>query len=144
MATAKKSAKKATKSARGANGKAKSVKRMPSNKKWAGVTLPPGFNAINTNEYGQRWDFEEKPILQGICAAAPRDVPQGTGKNKRTTRVIDIKGSDGSTTAVWESAALQGFFDEVKKGSKVAIAFQGYRDVGRPQPMKVFVAGIGG
>jgi hypothetical protein len=71
-----------------------------------------------------------------------RTVESGTGKNKRESRVVTIKSDDGVLFDVWESAALRGFFEKIEDGMSVAIAFQGYRDIGRPQPMKVFQAGI--
>lgn len=143
MATAKKAAK-AAKAAKSA-GKSKANGKAPNNAKWKGVALPSGYNAIQTGDFGQRWDFEARPVIEGSVVDAPRDVEQGTGKNKRITRVIDVKEKDGTTTAIWESAALQGFFDSVKKGSQVSIAFRGYRPTGKGKnPMKDFVAGIKG
>lgn len=139
MATAKKAAKSPAKSAKRANGKA------ADNKKWAGVALPPGFNAIQGGEFGQKWDYEAHPVLEGT-AGEIRTVEQGTGKKKRDVRVVDVKAKDGTTYAVWESAALAGWFDELaesKAGAQVAIAFKGYRQTGKGKnPMKDFAAGI--
>ena len=61
------------------------------------------------------------------------------GEKARETRVITVKSeADGKTYTVWESTALEEFFNHVQRGMRVAITFHGLRDVGRPQPMKVF------
>jgi hypothetical protein len=111
-------------------------------KRWNGVQLPSGYEAIAVGEFGQPWDFEQHPLLEGVVSGDVRTVEAGTGKNKRESRVVTIKSDDGALFDVWESAALRGFFEQIEDGVPVAIAFQGYRDIGRPQPMKVFQAGI--
>lgn len=111
-----------------------------SNKKWANVQLPEGYTAISGGEFGERWDFEANPVIEGTVDGV-REVESGTGKQKRTSRVLTVQTSDGPID-VWESASLRKFFDEVEDGSEVAVAFMGYKDVGRPQPMKNFVGAI--
>lgn len=141
MATAKKrpAAKAAAKSNGKAPAKAKSTSAA-SNKKWANVELPDGYTAISGGEFGDRWDFEANPSIEGTVDGI-REVESGTGKNKRTSRVMTVQTGDGPID-VWESASLRKFFDECEDGSEVAIIFKGYRDVGRPQPMKDFVGAI--
>lgn len=109
------------------------------NSKWGKVALPAGFRAITTGDYGEEWDYEESPLLQGVVAGDVREVEAGTGNNKRVSRVIGVKSDDdGRIYTLWESASLKAFFDHVQRGMQVAVAFHGYRDVGKPQPMKVF------
>lgn len=136
-----KQAKKAVK----ANGAAKSarVSKVSAAKKnrWAGNTLPTGYQTISNGEFGERWDFENVPTLEGSIVGI-REVETGTGRNKRTSRVMTVDTGKASVD-VWESAALKRFFDEADEGNECAIVFQGYRDLpGRGQPMKVFAAGL--
>lgn len=110
-----------------------------SNAKWGKVALPSGFRAITSGDYGDEWEYEENPLLHGVVQGDVREVEAGTGRNKRVSRVIGIKSDeDGRVYTLWESASLKAFFDHVHRGMKVAIAFHGYRDVGKPQSMKVF------
>lgn len=110
-----------------------------SNKQWAGVALPAGFRAITSGDYGDEWEYESSPLLRGIVNGDVREVEAGTGSNKRVSRVVTVKSiDDGRDYTVWESASLRAFFDHVQRGMEVAVAFHGYRDVGKPQPMKVF------
>lgn len=128
----------------------KAAKKVPakktkagSNAKWDGVQLPDGFRSITTGDYGDEWEYEKKPLLQGVVTSDVREVETGTGRNKRTSRVITVQDAeDGRAYTVWESASLRGFFDLVQKGFGVCVAFHGYRDVGKPQPMKVFDGAI--
>lgn len=129
-------AKKATKSA------AKRLAKKAGNQAWAKAALPSGYAAINNGEFGKPWEFETSPVLEGTIAGDVREVETGTGKNKRMSHVVTVRTDDGTNYDVWESASLKGFFSQIEDGSQVAIAFKGYRDVGRPQPMKVFEAGI--
>ena len=103
------------------------------------VQLPAGFRAITTGAYGEQWDYENNPLLQGTVASEVREVETGKGKDKRTSRVVTIKSSDdGKSYTLWESASLRAFFDHLHVGQEVAVVFHGYKDVGRPQPMKEF------
>ena len=109
------------------------------NAKWNKVALPAGFRAITSGDYGEEWDYEEAPLLQGTVNGDVREVEAGTGRNKRVSRVITVKSDDdGHDYTVWESASLKAFFDHVQRGMQVAVAFHGYRDVGKASPMKVF------
>lgn len=113
------------------------------NMKWTKVQLPDGYTAIASGDFGEEWDYEGMPLLEGVVEGETREVEVGKGRDKRVSRVVNIKTANG-TFALWESASLAAFFDRVYDGAEVAVAFQGYRDVGRPQPMKVFAAGIYG
>lgn len=118
---------------------AKRARKTDANAKWGEVALPSGFRAITSGDYGEEWQYEDNPLLQGMVAGDVREVEAGTGRNKRVSRVIGIKSDeDGRIYTLWESAALKAFFDHVHRGMQVAVAFHGYRDVGKPQPMKVF------
>lgn len=127
MAT-KQAAKKSTKAAKG--------------KTYAKVELPKGFTAITSGAFGEVWDYENHPVLVGKVTGDVRTVkqkPKAKGEKPRDTRVITVKSeADGKLYTVWESAALEEFFNHVQRGMRVAISFHGLRDVGRPQPMKVF------
>jgi len=125
--------------------KAKTAAKKTATKgnKWAGVQLPEGFKPIVTGEYGQEWEFEKFPLLVGTVVGATREVDGGKGKDKWTKRVITVLSDEGDGNFdVWETASLAPFFDAVEDGMRVSVAFQGYRDTGKPSPMKVFVGAI--
>lgn len=111
-------------------------------KTYAKVELPKGFTAIASGSFGDVWDYENHPVLVGKVTGDVREIEQKAkrkGEKDRTTRVITVKSEDdGKLYTVWESAALEEFFNHVQRGMRVAITFHGFRDVGRPQPMKVF------
>lgn len=127
MAT-KQAAKKSTKAAKG--------------KSYAKVELPKGFTAIASGSFGDVWDYENHPVLVGKVTGDVRKVTQKAkrkGEKDRETGVITVKSeADGKLYTVWQSTALDEFFSHVRRGQRVAITFHGLRDVGRPQPMKVF------
>jgi hypothetical protein len=116
--------------------------RRDSNKSYAKVELPKGFTAIASGSFGDVWDYENHPVLVGKVTGDVRTVnqkPRKKGEKPRETRVITVKSeADGKLYTVWESTALEEFFNHVARGMRVAITFHGLRDVGRPQPMKVF------
>lgn len=111
-------------------------------KTYAKVELPAGFTAIASSEFGEIWEYESHPVLVGKVMGDVRSVTQKAkrkGEKDRETRVISVKSeADGRLYTVWESVALEEFFNHVRRGLRVAITFHGLRDVGRPQPMKVF------
>lgn len=119
---------------------AKSAASKPNrNAAWNNVQLPAGFRAITSGAYGEQWDYENNPLLQGTVASEVREVEMGKGRDKRTSRVVTIKSSDdGKSYTLWESASLKAFFDHLRVGQEVAVVFHGYKDVGRLQPMKDF------
>lgn len=131
MATTKKAPAKKT--------NAKTSSRKPS---YANVELPAGFTAIASGSFGDVWDYENHPVLVGKVTGDVRSITQKAkrkGEKDRETRVITVKSeADGKMYTVWESAALEEFFNHVQRGMRVALSFHGFRDVGRPQPMKVF------
>lgn len=129
MATAKKTAPKKT-----------PAKKAPaSNNAWSSVQLPAGFRTIAAGEYGEEWDYEKNPLLQGTVVSDVREVEAGKGRDKRVQRVVSIKSDDdGRTYTLWDSASLKEFFNHLHRGQQIAVVFRGYKDVGRPQPMKVF------
>jgi hypothetical protein len=81
-------------------------------------------------------------VLVGKVTGDVRTITQKAkrkGEKPRDTRVITVKSeADGRLYTVWESIALEEFFNHVQRGMRVALTFHGLRDVGRPQPMKVF------
>lgn len=106
------------------------------------VQLPEGYTAI-VGDRGEKWDYEAHPVLEGVVEYV-RTVEVGTGRNKREARIMSVRTADGRLFDVWESAALSEFFNQADEGTEVAIAFRGYVDVGRTQPMKDFIAGVKG
>lgn len=111
--------------------------------KWANVQLPEGYTPISAGEFGDPWDFEADPVIIGTIDGDTREIVVNEGKRTEyTTRAVTILRDNGTRTDVWESASLKGWFDQLVDGLSVAIAFQGYRDVGKPSPMKVFVGSI--
>lgn len=111
--------------------------------KFVAPQLPAGFKAITSGSYGEEWDYEKHPTLQGVVSSDVREVeqkPMRRGEKPRTTRVVTITSSeDGRAYTLWESASLRDFFDGLHRGMEVAVVYQGTKDVGRPQPMKLFV-----
>jgi len=121
----------------------KAVKRVVKTKaSFAKVELPKGFTAIATSSFGDVWEYEKHPVLVGKVTGDVRSITQKAkrkGEKPRDTRVITVKSeADGRLYTVWESIALEEFFNHVQRGMRVALTFHGLRDVGRPQPMKVF------
>ena len=121
----------------------KAVKRVVKTKaSFAKVELPKGFTAIATGSFGDVWEYEKHPVLVGRVTGDVRTITQKAkrkGEKPRDTRVITVKSeADGRLYTVWESIALEEFFNHVQRGMRVALTFHGLRDVGRPQPMKVF------
>lgn len=119
----------------------KATKAPARNKKVAYATLPEGYKAIGRGEFGEKWDYESMPLLQGVMVGDPREVEVGTGRSKRTSLVVTVETDDGSRFDVWNSSALNGFFEEAADGRECAIAFQGYEDTGKGNPLKKFAAG---
>lgn len=109
--------------------------------KWSGVALPSGYQAIANQDRGVKWDFEAHPVLEGEVLGI-RTVDVGTGRNKRESQVMNIRTKQGEVFSVWESASLAEFFKAAEEGMECAVAFTGYQDIGRPQPMKMFSAGL--
>lgn len=106
---------------------------------WSKVQLPAGFRAITTGAYGEEWDYERNPLIQGTVVDAVREIEVGKGKDKRMQRVVTVKSDeDGKKYTVWDSASLRAFFDNLRVGLQVAVVFKGYKEVGRPMPMKEF------
>ena len=120
----------------------KQVKKSTSKASYAKVELPKGFTAIASGSFGEVWEYEKHPVLVGKVVGDVRSItqkPMKKGEKPRDTRVITVRSeADGKTYTVWESAALEEFFNHVQRSMRVAITFHGLRDVGRPQPMKVF------
>jgi hypothetical protein len=122
----------------------KAVRKSPAKSKasFAKVELPKGFTAIASGSYGDIWEYEKHPVLVGKVIGDVRTItqkPDKKGAKPRETRVITVKSeADGKVYTVWESTALEEFFNHVRRGMRIAITFHGLRDVGRPQPMKVF------
>lgn len=111
---------------------------------FAHVQLPEGFTAITMGEFGDPWDYESDPVIQGTVSGDVREieVPGDKRGTTRTARAVTIEADDGRRIDVWESASLKRWFDTIADGMAVAVVFQGYRDTGRPSPMKVFVGSI--
>lgn len=106
---------------------------------WSKVQLPAGFRAITTGAYGEEWEYEKHPLIQGTVAGEVRTIEVGKGKDRRDQRVVTVKSDDdGKNYTVWDSASLHTFFDNLRVGMQVAVVFKGYKDVGRPMPMKEF------
>lgn len=117
--------------------------RAVDSKKFAQVQLPEGFTAITAGEFGDPWDYESNPIIQGTIDGEVREI-EVPGDKRGTTRIaraVTVATEDGRID-VWESASLKRWFDTIADGNTVALVFQGYRDTGRPSPMKVFVGSI--
>lgn len=109
--------------------------------RWSGVVLPSGYQAIANQDRGMKWDFETHPVLEGEVLGI-RTVGVGTGRNKRESQVMNIRTKQGEVFSLWESASLEEFFKTAEAGMECAVAFSGYQDIGRPQPMKMFSAGL--
>lgn len=137
MAT-RKTASPAKKTAPAKNGRATKAEN-----RWAHVQLPEGFVPVQNGDFGEDWAYEDDPILVGTVTGEVRVIEVKRGKNKESTRVVGVADeSTGVIYSVWESASLRPWFDAIGDGMRVAIAFQGYRDVGKPAPMKVFLGSI--
>lgn len=111
---------------------------------FARVQLPEGFTAITAGEFGDPWDYQSRPVIQGTVDGDVREieVPGDKRGTTRTARAVTIETTDGDRLDIWESASLKRWFDTIADGMTVAVIFQGERDVGRPSPMKVFTGSI--
>lgn len=104
--------------------------------------MPEGYRRTAGN-FPQIHDFKKEPILTGIVQEIKTVAMKMRGKASETRIMSVAQHETGEISAVWESAALQGLFDEAKKGDDVFIKFTGMiRVKGRAQPMKGFDAGI--
>jgi len=98
-----------------------------------GYTMPASAQVPN-------WDFEKKKTLVGdlvsIKIVTKKKVRKG---EKKTTRLMIVREENGNLLQVWESKALEGLFDEAKKGRGLYLRFDGYakKEKGR-MPMKLF------
>lgn len=110
------------------------------------VQLPEGFAPVMNGEFGEEWDYETNNLLQGVLTGDIREVTTGKGRSEHTSRVVNVASSDdGVIYTVWESASLRGWFDTIARcasGARVAVVFQGFRDVGKAAPMKVFIGSV--
>lgn len=134
---------KVTRNTKPARKAAKPARKTAAANKFAQVQLPEGFTAITAGEFGDPWDYESNPVITGTIDGDVREI-EVPGDKKGTTRIaraVTVATEDGRID-VWESASLKRWFDTIVDGNTVALAFQGYRDTGRPSPMKVFVGSI--
>lgn len=115
----------------------------PDNSRWKDVQMPEGFKAVTNGDMGEEWDYENDPIIVGGVEGEVRELQVGKGRDVRDARVMSVRDeNDGRLYNVWESASLVTFFDTVAEGDRVSVAFQGYRDVGKASPMKVFLGAV--
>lgn len=106
------------------------------------ASMPKGFRQISGGNFPPVHDFKKVAILEGVVQEI-KTIATKIGRKAQDTRLMVIADTDGVLTSVWESAALGGLFDEVKKGDTVHIQFTGMVEVkGREQKMKGFIAGI--
>lgn len=102
--------------------------------------LPAGYTPMSN--IGQAWDYASNPLLEGFVKGSVRAMTVGKGRARRDTRIVTIMDDDGVLHDVWESTSLRPFFDNIDDGMRVAVAYQGEKDVNQPQPMKVFVGAL--
>ncbi len=120
----------------------KAAKKAPVKRSAPRVELPPGYETIAGSFGGQQWDVEKMPNLEGIVDKNKDDLTVGSGRNKKTQSLVEVK-TDSGTYTVWKSAALYAFFDEVEEGDSVCLIYQGLRKIaGQKNPMKDIIAGI--
>ena len=108
------------------------------------VHLPPGYEVI-TGSFALKWDFTAMPLLEGTVIRLDTLELKRGGRSKevRSARVMEIETKTGEKYAVWESAALAGFFDQAQKGDQVGITYEGERKIpGQRNTMHDFKAGI--
>lgn len=106
-----------------AKAKAKAKARPRGNGKASENGLPAGFKRVEG--FGQNWDVEAMPILQGTWGKI-RTIDVKRGKKTEPARVCDVTTEDGKRYTVWESATLVPAFEEVSEGDEVYISFDGY------------------
>jgi hypothetical protein len=103
---------------------------------------PAGARKIEGGNFPPLHDFEKNPVLTGTVTEV-KTIQVKKRKKMEETRIMYVADDDGVVESVWESAALEKLFDEVKKGEKIWIAFTGMIQIkGRQQPMKGFDAYI--
>lgn len=102
-----------------------------------GFKPPAGFKQMEiSGNFAPTHDFQVEANIQGRVVEI-KTVPKG-GLIKKDTRIMVVR-TDKGDRSVWESTALIGLFDTVKKGKTVLIHYTGEIKVkGRRQTMHGF------
>lgn len=104
--------------------------------------IPEGFRRLETGNFPPVHDFTKAAELQGTVNSI-KTVEVKTGRKVDKTRIMYVADENGVLVSVWESAALEGLFDEAKPGDEVYIQYTGPIKIkGRKQPMKGFQTAI--
>lgn len=99
---------------------------------------PEGWRKVSTGSFPANHDFKKKAILEGIIQEK-RKIPQKRGKKTEEVFVLHIADHEtGEITAVWESAALAAFMEEVKPGQYVKIESKGVTKLKGKKTLKQF------
>lgn len=88
-------------------------------------TAPKGFRKFETPV---AWDFEKNPILQGTVLNI-KVIPRTRDGEVTKQKVAQVRDDDGVIHSFWESAALIGFFDELKPGKQIWVKYLGKIDL---------------
>lgn len=102
--------------------------------------LPAGYERVQRGNFPDTWDFHKKgnEVLSGVV----QQIKTAQTKNGET-RLMYVADSDGQLWSVWDSAALEGLFNDARPGDSVFIRFKGMISVkGRKQKMKDFDVGL--
>lgn len=107
--------------------------------------IPEGFRRVESGNFPPLHDFKKQAELIGECNAIKTIKTQKRGKVAET-RIMYVADNDtGELVSVWESAALEGLFDEAQPGMQVWIKFTGLIKIkGRQMPMKGFESAVAG
>lgn len=98
-----------------------------------------GWKPIAGSRFPDIFDFKKKKELVGHVSQV-KTVSIRRGKKLVQSKIAYIVDSDGVLWGVWQSAALEGFFGEIKKGMEVKIQYRGLLKIkGQKNPMKDFV-----
>lgn len=106
----------------------------------AGEVTSGGWRPVAGSKFPDIYDFakKKKPLI-GIVSSV-KTVSIRRGKKLVQSRIAYIVDSDGVLWGVWQSAALEGFFQQMKKGQEVKIEYRGLKKIkGQKNAMKDFI-----
>lgn len=111
-----------------------------------GNDIPEGFKQVGGG-YAPTWKPETGESLKGV-ATSVKEVEMTIGRKKQTRRCVEVTDTDtGKRFAIWESAALGDWFDQLAEsgeGTEVFIRFDGLGKAKKAgqNPPKLFTAAV--
>jgi hypothetical protein len=108
------------------------------------AALPSGFVRVTMGNFPDIHEFKKTPMLIGTITEL-KTVETKRGKKLVESRIAYVadENNGGELKGVWESAALHGFFDQVKVGDRICLIYKGMKPIkGQKNPMHDYEIGI--